>query len=119
MDKVSRYTFGFVSSTNQFLIYNSRSNNFIRVNKDILKIIQESKIRGDNSLFSSFDTLLMNKFKQLKIIVDNQEEEQYLLNLEMQHGLETFSSNRIILVLAPTTHCNFSCSYCFEKIRRI
>lgn len=115
--KVSKYTLEFASN-NVYFIYNSQTNILIRVNEEIHNIIHDSKKLNDGNLLFQFDEALLNKFKELKIIVEYEEEEKYLLDLEMNYAIKTFSTDRIILVIAPTTMCNFDCTYCFEKNKK-
>ncbi len=116
--KVSKYTFEFVSSKQSYFIYNSQTNILIKVNKKIYEVIHKSKATNDSSLLLKFNDSIINKFKELKIIVDWDENEKYLLDLEMNYMIKSFSNNRIVLVIAPTTACNFGCDYCFEKDKK-
>lgn len=112
---LSRYTHIFKTSKGDHLAYISRTNALIKIEEELFVILTNLKDKSfeKNSIpEDAWETLT-----RLKIVTTKEEEEDYLRNLQMRSLMETFSLDKLILVVAPTSSCNFSCPYCFEKTK--
>jgi len=110
--RVSKYTYQFVSSRNDYLLYCSNSNSFIKLTSDLYDFLKECK--EDYNLINELDNHLIDLLKENKIIVLENEDSDYLLKQQFNENLSAFSSSSLGLVLVPTLGCNFDCPYCFE-----
>lgn len=112
--KISRYTYFFRSDRGDSFVYNSQTNSLIKLGEKIYITIEKAKVIGDTT-FRQLPRGIFEEFRKAKIITTLEEEENYLLSLEINNDISRFMANRLVLVIAPTTMCNFDCPYCFEK----
>ena len=110
----SKYNFLFESSKYGYLLYNSASNAFIRLDRSSFEGLK--KIEQDASLISGLSDSSLEKLKKAKVIVND--DNQFFYNKRMNFYFNTFDAVNLGLAIAPTTHCNFNCSYCYESNRR-
>jgi Arylsulfatase regulator (Fe-S oxidoreductase) len=111
---VSKFTKDFISQSGECFLYNSRSNSLLKVSKAIHELINKV-ISGEVDLIKSLPNDVFDYLRKHKILVADSEDHEYILNLELNHNLRMFDRERMILVIAPTTSCNFECDYCFEE----
>jgi len=109
--KASKYNFVFPYDGDYYVIYNSRTNAFALLNRDEYNGFMGFTQRGEPIADSSFCRELE---KTLFIINDELDE----LNLVWFKLMATrFNTSRLALAIAPTSNCNFRCTYCFERER--
>lgn len=98
---------------NIYVVYNSRTNGFLKIDKSIYKILEEAK--NDNLLIGSFPEETIKEFRRMGILVEADEDYTFLLEHQLRTNMETYGSENLFLTIASTLDCNCCCSYCFEK----
>lgn len=110
--KPSRYNFIFSLDENKYLIYNSLSGGFAKIDSETLRILENFKkrkyITEDNSEISF---VLKNLEEGGFIVPDDFDEVAHLQVLTNAHR---FGSRILGLTITPTLECNFACKYCYE-----
>lgn len=114
-DVLTKYAFLLQTESSDNLIYVSRSNGFYKVTDAIYKALLVLKNDGSRDLLNELDENSLTFLKEKKILVKRDEDENYLLELELKSNIIAYSSQSLGLVVAPTTRCNFACPYCFEE----
>ncbi|MDR2126473.1 MAG: SPASM domain-containing protein [Prevotellaceae bacterium] len=115
--EISKYIHTFISSKGYPLIYCSRTNAFLKITKELYDFVLE--IKKDSSLINELDDSLLDLFKNKKIIVKSNEDEDYLLERQFNEEQISYSQKTLSLTLVPTLSCNFDCPYCFEEGKRV
>ncbi|MCC8185931.1 MAG: radical SAM protein [Bacteroides sp.] len=113
---LSRYTRLFsTQEDNQivYLVYNSRTNAFVKLSKHIYDTLDACKSES----FSTLSPEQIKTLREAKMLVVPGEDEAYVNQCEMKTHLDTFSPTHLSLSLAPTAACNFRCPYCYERSR--
>lgn len=110
MEVWSRYNYILNSDKIGGFIYNARTNSFTKINDSILQIISK-----ENKNLQLLKDNVKEKFKELKIIVEENEDEDYFYNKKFLKYLDAFSNDYLSLTIATTTLCNFRCPYCYEE----
>lgn len=116
---VSRYTSLFSMKTKdieEFLVYNSVTNSFIKVGEDLFRNIADAKKRGMMRK-DAFPDEIFDILKEAMIIVAPMDDDAYVRQCELETLLNSYASSHLSLSLAPTTSCNFVCPYCYEKTK--
>ena len=109
----SKYNYLFNSTKYGFFIFNSRTNSFFKIDKELyesLEFIKESKLSPNN----------LNKetqiaFKKAKILVDEMDDENFQNQKKYIKYKKCLSNSNLGIVIAPTLACNFACPYCYES----
>lgn len=114
--KISRYTYQWLSTKGDYLIYCTRTNSYLKVTSELFDFI--NSCRSNSDLLSHLDDELLAMLQHHKIIVLKNEDDDYILERQFIEDQYTYSSSTIGLVLVPTTSCNFDCHYCFEEGKR-
>lgn len=107
----SKYNILSKSEKYGFLLFNTMSLAFIRINEqdiDMWKKLRETPDSYTN--FQNYDFLI-----KARILVDNQEDN---LNVYLADVLKNrYNSSDMALTILPTRGCNFGCIYCYEQDR--
>lgn len=112
--KWSKYNYMFSSGDNAYFLYNSLTNSFIEMDAEAFGQIQEIRKNLDGFDFSQYPGLEEN-LKDAKVLTENDLDEYYQIKLTKH--LKRFDRKGMSLTIAPTMHCNFNCSYCYEASR--
>lgn len=110
----SRYNHLFSSLQYGDFIYNSVTNSFVKIEKELfsqLKNVTEWNESSINSFPKEFQEILYKH----KIIVPNNFDDEYYLKKKYAKLSSAFNTDVLSLTIATTTGCNFACPYCFEK----
>lgn len=92
-----------------YLLYNSMSNAFIRLDEEQYKEILNFKENPTVELNKEWRDFLI----QNGILVENNIEEYY--KFKLLKLLKRYDTTCLSLTIAPTSDCNFRCPYCFEN----
>lgn len=57
----------------------------------------------------------MKKLIQGKILVQDNEDSEYISMLRFKRERESFTSRTLGMIICPTLACNFACPYCYEQ----
>ena len=113
---LSQYSHLFISKEGRFLLYNSEINMFVELTKQqYYSILQFSKIGEESGLSHQEIEYLIDK----RIIVEEGHKDDYYNKVKFITRLNCLSYDTLTLNIIPTTACNFSCSYCFEKNKSV
>lgn len=105
--KKSNYNF-FYEVQDGILAYNARTNAMAVVEKE-----KYEKLRRILSGELCEDKEFIDELTYGGFIVENHVDEFQVLRHDMY--MNRFSNNALSLTIAPTSDCNFRCSYCYEK----
>ena len=106
--KESRYNFILPRTDGQWIFYNTLKNGLAIVNEKEYDIFKSICQTGKSSDLSTIDSLLYGGF-----VVEETLNE---LELVRHRLLQTRYANKTLsLTIAPTSDCNFRCTYCYEK----
>ena len=113
--KISKYT-KLISKDNAFFIYNSLTNYFSEINKELYSFLETKQKDGSNVVETVEKDELWGKLYEKRVITDNDDEDflSFRSIIEQQRRLD----NALVLTIAPTMDCNFSCPYCFEDKKK-
>ena len=109
----SRFNYMFSSSCGSF-IYNSVTNSFVKISKQLKDRIESIREWNEDSM-GMFSPELQKLLLEHKIIVKDGEDNDYVLLKRYAKLCSAFSQKSLGLTIATTTGCNFACPYCFEK----
>jgi len=106
----SRYNFIIKSERFEcYFLYNSLSGAFFKLDEEkyqsVIKILNNPESISDLELFQQ---LVDNKI----LVEDNRIE---FFKFELAKNISRLNRNFLSLTIAPTSDCNFNCSYCFEN----
>mgnify|MGYP001266359589 CR=1 FL=1 len=112
--KWSQFNFIFKSEKYGPLLYNSYSNIFISLTEEDHEIIIKSIKDNDMSNFNKRPNLAIN-FLRSKVLIEDHVDQ--IKELRLRQEITKFSNLPLSLTIAPTTECNFECTYCYEESR--
>ena len=112
--KYSKYNILFHSKKYGFLLYNSESNSFAELEQDLYDKLL--KIKHKELDIDTLDVLLLDELKNAKIFIED--DNVFNGQKKLMYYLSNFNTTRLGLAIAPTTFCNFNCSYCYEENRK-
>lgn len=109
---LSRYAF-FVREGELCLAYCSRTNALIKISKTLYDFLSTQKKEQpiDTEIF---DEAIVQMLEKHKFIIPAGEDDLFVNELHFKMLQSNFDMQHLGLTIAPTTHCNFSCGYCFE-----
>lgn len=105
----SRYNYLF-SKKDSYFLYNSLSNSFAKLDKELFHILNSSKHLEDSETFLQD---VIDDLKRMKCFVEDDEMERLKIKYSVQYS--RFYNKKLSLTICPTLDCNFSCPYCFER----
>lgn len=112
--KYSKYNILFQSKKYGYLLYNSESNCFAELEQNLYDKLL--KIKQKQLDVDTLDVLLLDELKNAKILVED--DNIFNRQKKLMYYLNSFNTTRLGLAIAPTTFCNFNCSYCYEENRK-
>ncbi|MBQ6622261.1 MAG: radical SAM protein, partial [Mogibacterium sp.] len=114
--KWSRYNNLFQSQRNGWLLFNSASRNFLKVEDEELPIIQKIARDPEHADYSALPMLYMQLRSMGFLVEDSADDDLYNI-IRMRALTELYAPGNLLLTIAVTRACNFDCSYCFEGNR--
>ncbi len=109
--KWSKYNLLFRSKKYGGLLYNSLSNSFANLDDDTCQEVEEiRKMNGGYDV--SKNPGLVLQLIQIKALISEQDEKLALQKIVLKRNLESYNTNFLSFTIAPTTACNFACTYC-------
>jgi len=115
--KWSRYNRLFKSARHGWLLYNSAANAFLQIEDavypEILKIQQDP----DGYNFDN-DPGLYLQLRNTGVLVQERDDEINRNLLKLARLSNNYDNSHLLLTIAPTRSCNFSCPYCYEQDRK-
>lgn len=107
--KASKYNFIYKYNEDNYIFYNSFSNALALVESEnyekYKKFVDDGERIDDHELLSGLEGA--------NFIIDKDFDEKKSLKLTLLN--DRFNKSHLSLVIAPTTNCNFDCTYCYEK----
>lgn len=97
------------------IIYNTLTDGILLLNSSDIKLLDNLTENYFNTKNQAEQLLLDNLIKGRMIVEDDCDEIDYLRTLRNQLF---YSTDELLLTIAPTLNCNFDCPYCYEKGRR-
>ncbi len=111
--KWSKYNLLFRSKKNGWLLYNSLSNSFAKLDDDTYQEVEEIRKMNGGYDVSKNPVLALQLF-QIKALISEEEEKLALQEIVLRRNLKSYNTNSLSLAIAPTTFCNFACTYCIQ-----
>jgi uncharacterized protein len=107
--KTSKYniyrTFG-----GKYFVFNTLYNTSLELNKDTY-VLLKTNTDFKSTMFST--QLVFNKLIKANYILDKNTDE--LNKIIRAYKISQHSLNTLTITIAPSLHCNFACSYCYEN----
>lgn len=100
------------SNLDKYYLYNSYTNNLMQFDSKFNDILL-------NCIHKEFDKVpldVLDTLKKERILVES--DENIYNNIKLKRTLSRYNSNILSLTIAPTTACNFKCTYCYEQGRQ-
>jgi len=110
----SKYNHLFESKKHGYLLFNAETNSFAKLDKDTYKNLK--LIENNNKSIDELDKELVKDLESADILV--KDPLNFLHKKRLHYYFNAFDTANLGLAIAPTTHCNFNCSYCYEENRK-
>ncbi len=110
---ISPFLYMFKSDKEEYLAYNGITNSFMKLNINLYDILLEAK--NNFNVVNDLDKETYSILRKAKVICTQQEIDDAINQKKFLRQLDTFQHEYLNLTIAPTSACNFSCPYCFEK----
>ena len=104
--KLSLYSYLFEKGDNCYL-YNSQTGLFLKLSKSVYEALFNHDI-------DRLDDEVQTVLKEKQVIVEDDKLYDYYHYCRHNYFTAIGNYQTLVLVLAPTTGCNFACPYCFE-----
>ncbi|MDR0691003.1 MAG: radical SAM protein [Streptococcaceae bacterium] len=114
--KWSRYSKLFKSKRNGWLLYNSASNAFLKIDENAVPVIQEI-IKSPKTYDFGNAVSLYFQLRTSGFLVEDTKDDDLFNILKMRRLLVGYATDALTLTIAPTRNCNFGCPYCYETNR--
>lgn len=110
----SRYNILYCSN-GSYKLYNSRTNFYANISKELFDTLSMIKVTENFSLESlNIPQDLLKKLLDSKVIVNPYDDDDfYNLKKKLRYN-HAFSKSSLGLIIVPTLACNFKCPYCYE-----
>lgn len=109
----SKFNILYMTAQEECFLYNSRSNIFLKLEKDLYERLKELE-KGDCDL-DKISSDMVSFFIDKKIVVRNNDDKAFINQMKYLKRKKSFFSPTLQLIIAPTLACNFACPYCYEK----
>ena len=103
----------FKSKKNRYLAYNGINNSFMKLNEPLFMLL--NRAIASPSLLSELDSDTFLNLENSNVICTEKQINNYLYQKRFLKSYSTFQHDFLNLTIAPTTKCNFTCPYCYEK----
>lgn len=103
---LSPYTFLF-EEKGEFYVFNSESLFFSKIGEDLYVALSERD-------FESLDEKSTDILREKRIIILREDRDTCYNHILTRHLTSAYADDTMVLIIAPTTACNFACPYCFE-----
>ncbi|MCX6088889.1 MAG: radical SAM protein [Candidatus Atribacteria bacterium] len=113
----SKYNLIFQSEKYGHLLYNALSNSFAEIDEVTLQELKSIREDPEHYDFRKNPGLFIQLW-QTKVIVCDREEEDLLNIMALRQLFSQFDTSVLGLTIIPTTGCNFTCPYCYERFKR-
>lgn len=114
--KWSRYSTLFESKRNGWLLFNSASRSFLKVEDCELDVVRGIMADPEGYDYSKVPMLYM-QLRSLGYLVEDRQDDNLYNIIKMRHLTHLYGGNTLMLTVAITRSCNFDCSYCYEGNR--
>ncbi|MBO4373507.1 MAG: radical SAM protein [Lachnospiraceae bacterium] len=114
--KWSHYSHLFESERNGWLLYNSASGFFMKIEDDAVDTVKKIQEDPEKYDFSNDPGLYLTLRRSGCIVEDTQDDDFYNI-VKMRRLTGNYAVRTLLLTIAVTRSCNFSCSYCYEENR--
>ena len=111
MKKFSSYNFLFQNKEKNY-IYNSLSNFLAELDDEAYHILLSAEKGLVIENLETYPELIAGK-----VFISEEEERDEIYNYKITTHIQRYQNRFMTLVIAPTYHCNFACSYCYETSR--
>lgn len=115
--KLSQFLVVFENDNGEVIIFHTLNTCLIVLERDeydtLIRILKDEDNVNENTL----ENIFINQLLEYQIIVDSHLDEYKTIeqrNWEIRH-----SEDVIKIVVAPTTFCNFNCTYCYETKKHL
>lgn len=110
----SRYNILYCSN-GSYKLYNSRSNFYANISKELFDTLSKIKVTENFSLESlNIPQDLLKKLLDSKVIVNPYDDDDFYNLKKYLRYNHAFSKLSLGLIIVPTLACNFKCPYCYE-----
>ena len=109
--KISKYT-RLISDNDKYFVYNSLSNFFGQIDEELYSLLWQKQTHNNNLSEDELDAESVEILTNKNILTENDDDDilKYAAIIKERRSIV----NPLLLTIAPTMDCNFSCPYCFE-----
>ena len=109
--KISKYT-RLIRDKDQYFVYNSLSNFFGQIDEELYALLLQKQKANNHLSEDELDTESAEILIKKNVLTENDDDDilKYAAIIKGRRNIV----NTLLLTIAPTLDCNFSCPYCFE-----